>query len=124
MPVLKMADIDLTGKRVLIRQDLNVPVKDGKVTSDKRILASLPTLKHALDAGAKVMVMSHLGRPTEGEYDPQFSLAPVAERISDLLGQKARLVKDWLDGLDLADGEIAVFDCDFSRQVNLQTIYM
>ena len=110
MSVLKMNDIDLSGKRVLIRQDLNVPVKDGKVTSDKRILASLPTIKNALGAGAKVMVMSHLGRPTEGEYDPQFSLAPVAERISELLGQKVQLVKDWLNGVKLADGEIVVFE--------------
>jgi phosphoglycerate kinase len=110
MSVLKMNDIDLSGKRVLIRQDLNVPVKDGKVTSDKRILASIPTIKSALDAGAKVMVMSHLGRPTEGEYDPQFSLAPVAERISELLGQKVQLIKDWLNGVELADGEIAVFE--------------
>lgn len=105
-----MADIDLAGKRVLIRQDLNVPIKDGKVSSDKRIRASLPTIKQALEAGAKVMVMSHLGRPTEGEYDPQFSLAPVAERMSGLLGQNVRLVKDWLDGVELADGEIAVFE--------------
>ncbi len=110
MSVLKMNDIDLSGKRVLIRQDLNVPVKDGKVTSDKRILASIPTIKNALGAGAKVMIMSHLGRPTEGEYDPQFSLAPVAERISELLGQKVQLVKDWLNGVKLADGEIAVFE--------------
>jgi phosphoglycerate kinase len=110
MPVLKMTDVDLSGKRVLIRQDLNVPVKDGKVTSDKRIQASLPTIKHAVDAGARVMIMSHLGRPTEGEFDPQFSLAPVAERISELTGQKARLVNDWLDGVELADGEIAVFE--------------
>jgi phosphoglycerate kinase len=110
MSVLKMTDLDLSGKRVLIRQDLNVPVKDGKVTSDKRIRASLPTIKLALDAGAKVMVMSHLGRPTEGEYDPQFSLAPVAEQMTDLLGKKVQLVKDWLNGVDLADGDIAVFE--------------
>lgn len=108
MSVLRMTDIDLSGKRVLIRQDLNVPVRDGRVTSDKRIRASLPTIKHALDAGARVMVMSHLGRPTEGEYDPQFSLAPVAETISDLLGRKTVLVKDWLDGLEPADGEIVL----------------
>jgi phosphoglycerate kinase len=110
MSVLKMTDLDLSGKRVLIRQDLNVPVKDGKVTSDKRIRASLPTIKHALDAGAKVMVMSHLGRPTEGEYDPQFSLAPVAAQMTNLLGKKVQLVKDWLNGVDLADGDIAVFE--------------
>ncbi len=110
MSVLKMTDIDLSGKRVLIRQDFNVPVKHGKVTSDKRIRASLLTIKHAVDAGARVMIMSHLGRPTEGEFDPQFSLAPVAEKISELTGQKARFVKDWLDGVELADGEIAVFE--------------
>ncbi len=110
MSVIKMTDLDLSGKRVLIRQDLNVPVKDGKVTSDKRIRASLPTIKHAVDAGAKVMIMSHLGRPVEGEYDTVFSLAPVAETISVLTGQKTRLVKDWIDGVELADGEITVFE--------------
>jgi len=110
MSILKMTDIDLKGKRVLIRQDLNVPVKDGKVTSDKRIQASLPTIKLALDAGAKVMIMSHLGRPVEGEYDIQFTLAPVAERISKLTGRPTRLVKDWLNGVELVEGEIAVFE--------------
>jgi len=85
MSVIKMTDLDLAGKRVLIRQDLNVPIKDGKVTSDKRIQASLPTIEFAMNAGAKVMVMSHLGRPTEGEYDEQFSLIPVGEHMAALL---------------------------------------
>lgn len=108
MSVIKMADLDLAGKRVLIRQDLNVPVKDGKVTSDKRIRASLPTIKHAMEAGAKVMLMSHLGRPTEGEYDPQFSLQPVADKLSDLLGADVVLKQDWLNGVDLENGQVAL----------------
>ncbi|HHJ81055.1 MAG TPA: phosphoglycerate kinase, partial [Candidatus Tenderia electrophaga] len=96
MSVIKMTDLDLAGKRVLIRQDLNVPVKDGKVTSDARIRASLPTIQKALDAGAAVMVMSHLGRPTEGEYAEEFSLAPVANHLGGLLGKDVKLVKDYL----------------------------
>ena len=108
MSVIKMTDLDLTGKRVLIREDLNVPVKDGKVTSDARIRASLPTIKHAMKARARVMLMSHLGRPTEGEYNEEFSLKPVADHLSGLLGTDVRLVKDWLDGVDLADGEVVV----------------
>ena len=106
--VLKMTDLDLAGKRVLIREDLNVPLADGKVTSDGRIRAALPTIQHALDAGARVMVMSHLGRPTEGEFDDEFSLAPVAARLSELLGLKVRLVRDWLDGVDAAPGEVVL----------------
>mgnify|MGYP000527762333 FL=1 len=85
MSVIKMADLDLNGKRVLIREDLNVPVKAGKVTSDARIRAALPTIKLALEKGAKVMVMSHLGRPTEGEYNEEYSLAPVADYLNDAL---------------------------------------
>ena len=108
MSVIKMTDLDLAGKRVLIREDLNVPVKDGKVTSDARIRASLPTIKHAMKARARVMLMSHLGRPTEGEYNEEFSLKPVADHLSGLLGTDVRLVKDWLDGVDLADGEVVV----------------
>ena len=103
-----MTDLDLAGKRVLIREDLNVPVKDGKVTSDVRIQASLPTIHHAVKAGAKVMLMSHLGRPTEGEYAEEFSLQPVATHLSGLLGQEVRLVKDWLDGVDVAAGEVVL----------------
>ncbi len=108
MTVLKMTDLDLTGKRVLIREDLNVPLRDGGVADDTRLRAALPTIRHAADAGAKVLLMSHLGRPTEGEPDPQFSLAPVAEALGGLLGRPVRLVADWLDGVELADGEVAL----------------
>ncbi len=108
MSVIKMTDLDLASKRVLIREDLNVPIKDGKVTSDIRIRASLATLEHALNAGAKVMAMSHLGRPTEGEYDEQYSLTPVAAHLSTLLGREVRLAKDWLDGVDVAPGELVL----------------
>jgi phosphoglycerate kinase len=105
MSVLKMTDLDLKGKRVLIREDFNVPVKDGKVTSDVRIQAALPNIQHALKAGAKVILMSHLGRPTEGEYNPEFSMQPVAEHLTKLLGQPVRLIKDWLDGVEVGEGE-------------------
>jgi phosphoglycerate kinase len=108
MSILKMTDLDLNNKRVLIRQDLNVPLKDGKVASDVRIRASLPTIKHAVDAGAKVMLMSHLGRPTEGEFDPAASMAPVAEHLEGLLGKPVKLVKDWLDGIELDAGEVVL----------------
>ncbi|MEA5444894.1 phosphoglycerate kinase [Gammaproteobacteria bacterium AB-CW1] len=108
MTILKMTELDLSNKRVLIREDLNVPVKDGKVTSDARIRASLPTIKAALDGGARVMLMSHLGRPTEGEYDESQSLAPVAERLTELLGRKVRLVKDWIDGVAVEEGEVVL----------------
>jgi phosphoglycerate kinase len=111
MSVIKMTDLDLAGKRVLIRQDLNVPVADGKVTSDKRIRASLPTLEHCIKAGAKVMVMSHLGRPTEGEAAAEFSLAPVAEHMSGLLGQDVRLVTDYVGAdVEVADGEVVLLE--------------
>ena len=111
MSVIKMSDLDLAGKRVLIREDLNVPVKDGKVTSDARIRASLPTIKMAAEAGAKVMLMSHLGRPTEGEYAEEFSLAPVAANLSEKLGKEVRLVKDYLDGaVEVADGEVVLLE--------------
>ena len=107
MPVLKMTDLDLAGKRVLIREDLNVPIKDGRVTSDKRILASLPTIEHAMKAGAKVMVMSHLGRPTEGEFDEQFSMIPVGEHLAALLGREVEMVKDWINGVgQMRDGDV------------------
>lgn len=108
MSVIKMVDLDLSGKRLLIRQDLNVPVKDGEVTSDLRIQASIPTIQHALKAGASVMVMSHLGRPTEGEFDEASSLKPVAERLSKLLGQDVRLEKNWLEGIDLNAGDVVL----------------
>ena len=108
MSIIKMVDVDLKDKRVLIRQDLNVPIKDGKVTSDTRIRASLPTISHALNQGARVMVMSHLGRPVEGEYEPQYSLQPVADHLSDLLGKQVQLKQDWLDGVDVDAGSIVL----------------
>ncbi len=110
MPILRMTDLDLTGKRVLIRQDLNVPIADGKVTSDQRITASIPTLKSALDAGAAVMVTSHLGRPTEGVWSEADSLAPVAKRLGELLERDVPLVKDWLDGVDIAPGQLVLLE--------------
>ena len=110
MSVIKMTDLDLAGKRVLIRQDLNVPLKDGKVSSDKRIRASLPTVEHCIKAGAKVMIMSHLGRPTEGEYADEFSLAPVAEHMGGLLGKDVGLVKDYLGGVELNDGDVVILE--------------
>ncbi|SFI22102.1 phosphoglycerate kinase [Modicisalibacter xianhensis] len=111
MNVRKMTDLDLAGKRVLIREDLNVPVKQGRVTSDARIRACLPTIQAALDAGAKVLLMSHLGRPTEGEPAEEFSLAPVAEHLSDLLDKPVRLVKNYLDvSLDLIAGEVVLLE--------------
>jgi phosphoglycerate kinase len=111
MSVIKMTDLDLAGKRVLIRQDLNVPITDGKVSSDKRIRASMPTIEHCVKAGAKVMIMSHLGRPTEGEPEEKYSLAPVATHMSGLLGQNVRLVKDYLSGsVDVADGEVVLLE--------------
>ncbi len=108
MNYLRMEDLDLAGKRVMIREDLNVPVADGKVTSDARIRAALPTIELALDKGAAVLLLSHLGRPVEGEYDPQFSLRPVAERLAELLGQPVRLAADWLDGVDVAPGQVVL----------------
>ena len=108
MSIKRMVDLDLSGKRVLIRQDLNVPVKDGKVTSDIRIQASAPTIEKALEKGAAVIVMSHLGRPTEGQYDEASSLKPVAERLSSLLGKPVRLEKDWLDGIEIQPGEVVL----------------
>jgi phosphoglycerate kinase len=111
MSVIKMTELDLAGKRVLIRQDLNVPIKDGKVSSDKRIRASLPTIEHCIRAGAKVMLMSHLGRPTEGEPAEEFSLQPVAVHLSGLLGKQVKVVKDYLDDApQLMDGEVVVLE--------------
>ena len=110
MNVLRMADQDLAGKRVLIREDLNVPVEGGRVTSDARIRASLPTIKLALDKGAKVFVTSHLGRPEEGVYAEEFSLAPVASRLSELLGKHVPLKKDWLGGVDTAPGSAVLLE--------------
>jgi phosphoglycerate kinase len=104
MKVLRMTDTDLRGKRVLIREDLNVPIQDGVVTSDARVRASLPTIRYALDQHAKVFILSHLGRPEEGVYSEEFSLAPVAAKLSELLGQPVALRKDWLDGVDTPPG--------------------
>lgn len=108
MSFKRLTDLDLAGKRVLIRADLNVPVKDGKVTSDVRLRASVPTVEHCLKAGASVILMSHLGRPTEGEYAEEFSMKPVAERLSELLGRPVRLEKDWLNGIDVGAGELVL----------------
>jgi phosphoglycerate kinase len=108
--MLRMADLDLRGKRVLIREDLNVPVQNHIVTSDARIRASLPTIMAARKAGARGMLMSHLGRPEEGVYDEEFSLAPVAARLSELLGVGVRLVRDWLDGVECAPGEVVLLE--------------
>lgn len=110
MSIPRMSDLDLSGKRVLIRQDLNVPVENGEVTSDQRINASLPTLQAALGAGAAVMVMSHLGRPKEGQWSEADSLAPVARRLSQLLGREVPLVKDYLGGVDIAPGQIMLLE--------------
>lgn len=117
MAILKMADLDLKGKRVLIRADLNVPLKDGKVASDKRIMATLPTIKLALEKGAKVMVISHLGRPEEGVYAEEFSLKPVADYIATKLpGVNVRLEKDYLNGVDVKEGELVVLEnCRFNK---------
>lgn len=110
MPILRMSDVDLRDKRVLIREDLNVPVQGGVVTSDARIRAALPTIQAARDAGARVLVMSHLGRPEEGVYNEEFSLAPVAKRLAELLGFKVRFEKDWLGGVECAAGEVVLLE--------------
>ncbi|MCA6128439.1 phosphoglycerate kinase [Thalassolituus oleivorans] len=110
MAVLKMTELDLTGKRVLIREDLNVPVKDGKITSDARIRASLPTIQHALAAGAKVIVMSHLGRPEEGVYDEESSMKPVAAHLGELLGRDVKVIRDFREGVEVADGEMVLLE--------------
>ncbi|AKU62506.1 phosphoglycerate kinase [Aggregatibacter aphrophilus] len=110
MSVIKMTDLDLSGKRVFIRADLNVPVKDGKVTSDARIRATIPTLKLALEKGAKVMVTSHLGRPTEGEFKPEDSLQPVVDYLNEHLDVPVRLERDYLNGVDVKAGEIVVLE--------------
>ncbi|NCO18941.1 MAG: phosphoglycerate kinase [Gammaproteobacteria bacterium] len=102
--------IEIRDQRVLIRTDLNVPIRDGVVTSDARIQAALPTIRQAMDSGAAVLVMSHLGRPTEGAPEPEFSLAPVAARLTELLGRPVELVKDWIDGVDVAPGEVKLLE--------------
>jgi phosphoglycerate kinase len=108
MSYLRIEDLDLARKRVMIRQDLNVPVSDGRVTSDARIRASIPTIELALEKGAAVILLSHLGRPVEGEPDPKFSMQPVADRMSELLGRPVRLEKDWLGGFDVEPGEVVL----------------
>ena len=108
MSVLSMLEQELAGKRVLIRQDLNVPMSDGVIANDARLVASLPTIKAAVAANAKVMVMSHLGRPVEGEFNAEYSLEPIAQALSQHLGMPVRFASQWLDGLDVADGEVVV----------------
>ena len=110
MSIINMTDLNLAGQRVLIREDLNVPLQEGKITSDARLQAALPTLKLALEAGAKVMVMSHLGRPTEGEYNAEYSLQPVADYLAAALNFPVRLVTDYLSGVDVATGELVIFE--------------
>lgn len=110
MSVINMADLDLAGKRVLIREDLNVPVADGVVTSDARIRAAIPTIQAALEAGAAVMLLSHLGRPTEGEYTDQFSLQPVADHLAKLLQRDVPLLRDWIDGVEVAAGDVVLLE--------------
>ena len=110
MPVLLMENLALGGQRVLIREDLNVPIKAGVVSSDARIQAALPTIRMARGAGAKVLLMSHLGRPTEGEFDVAFSLAPVARHLSVLLGEPVNLIENWRDGVNLAPGQVALLE--------------
>lgn len=110
MSILKMSELELSGKRVLIREDLNVPIKDGKVSSDARLRAALPTIKLAVDAGAKVMVMSHLGRPTEGLFEDEFSLLPVVTYLQEALSCPVRLEKDYLQGLEVQAGEVVILE--------------
>jgi phosphoglycerate kinase len=110
MKIVRMTELDLSGKRVLIREDLNVPVADGKVSSDARILAALPTIRAALDAGAAVMLMSHLGRPTEGAPDPAASLKPVADYLVAALARDVPLISDWIDGVDVGPGQVVLLE--------------
>ena len=108
MSFLRMDELDLTGKRVMIREDFNVPVDAGRVTSDARLRAALPTIRLALDGGAAIILLSHLGRPVEGQFEEKFSMAPVAEHLSGLLDMPVRLQKDWLDGFDIEPGEVVL----------------
>ena len=110
MSIVRMTDLDLSGKRVLIRQDLNVPIENGQISSEQRITASLPTLKQALEQGAAVMVTSHLGRPKEGEWSEENSLQPVARRLSELLGRDVPLLRDWVGGVDVQPGQIVLLE--------------
>lgn len=108
--LIKTGDLDFNDKRVLIRVDFNVPVKNGEVQDDTRIRASVPTIEEVLKGGASVILMSHLGRPKEGEYDPQYSLAPVADRLSELIGQKVSLIKDWHNGVDMTNTNVVMLE--------------
>lgn len=108
--VLKMKELDLKGKRLLIREDLNVPIKDGKVSSDARIRAALPTIKFAIDAGASVLLMSHLGRPTEGEFAQEFSMQPVADHLGGLLDREVPVLESWENGVELVPGDVAILE--------------
>ena len=110
MPLINMSDLNLKGKRVLIREDLNVPLKNGVITSDIRIRAALPTIKLALKAGATVMIMSHLGRPEDGSHDEQFSLAPVALHLSKLLKKEVPLIKHWVNGFSMGDHSLVLLE--------------
>ncbi|HEY0231550.1 MAG TPA: phosphoglycerate kinase [Dokdonella sp.] len=110
MSVVRMSDLDLAGQRVLIREDLNVPIENGRITSETRILAALPTIRLALDKGAAVMVTSHLGRPKEGQWSAEDSLAPVAKKLAELLGRDVPLIKDWIDGVDVAPGQVVLLE--------------
>ena len=109
MTIKLMSELDLMNKKVLIREDLNVPIKNGKVTSDARLKAALPTIKQALDGGAQIILMSHLGRP-EGQYDSQYSLQPVADYLSDMLGIDVLLVQDWQQGVVISQGQVALLE--------------
>jgi phosphoglycerate kinase len=110
MSVVRMSELDLAGRRVLIREDLNVPIDNGRITSETRILAALPTLKLALDKGAAVMVTSHLGRPKEGQWSAEDSLTPVAKRVGELLGRDVPLIRDWIDGVDVKPGQLVMLE--------------
>src|SRR5688500_7956427 len=110
MPVHKMSDFDLKGKRVLIREDFNVPMKNGEITSDLRIRAAIPTIKQAIKAGGKVMLMSHLGRPNEGSYDETFSLGAVARALSTLLNMDVPLIQNWIDGINMGDVQVVLLE--------------
>lgn len=116
MPILKMSDLSLAGKRVLVREDFNVPLQDGRISDDTRIRASLPGIRSALEQGARLMLVSHLGRPKEGQFDEAESLAPVAKRLSELLGQEVALVRDWLNGVSVEPGKAVLLEnCRFNK---------
>ncbi|MCB1816094.1 MAG: phosphoglycerate kinase, partial [Candidatus Competibacteraceae bacterium] len=116
MTVLQMADVDLAGKRVFIRADLNVPLKEGAIADDTRIRASLPAIRQALKAGAAVMLTSHLGRPEEGVFSAENSLQPVADRLTELLGQPVTLKRDWVEGVEVQPGQVVLLEnCRFNK---------